>query len=337
MNNMGSQAVDVINLLHEDNIYIVYLSSTDNESIKEAADEFYKEETFSKDNIEGYVNYLINICKEKNIEIFIPSRRMDELCKFKDVFIRNNIKMLIPDDINEFIILNDKIKTYELLKYIVPDAIPEHYLVKDWPSFIGATGKLFANNKVACMKYATDIASNSFRILNTNKHTLKELEKKTDKEKSLLSHSINYTDALEMIKDGLEKDLIVMEYMPGEEVSCDCLKTSKGNIIIPRIKINNKIQKICKNELIMEYCDEILNNISYNTPCNIQFKLNENNIPILLEINTRMSGGVMIASWATGINIPLIAVKQLANEDFSFNDDWKDVKMIQRMNYDKIY
>lgn len=337
MNNMGSQAVDVINLLHEGNIHVVYLSATDSETLKEAADEFYREEVFSKEDIEDYIDYLINICKEKQLEIFIPSRRMEEISAFKETFAENNIKLLVPDNIEEFLLLNDKIKTYELLKDIIPEAIPEHYLVKDWPSFIGATGALFANNKTACMKYTTDIASNSFRILNTNKHTLKELEKKTEKEKSLLSHSMNYTDALEIVKEGLEKDLIVMEYMPGDEISCDCLKTSKGNIIIPRIKVDKKTQRICKDKTIMEYCEKILNNISYNTPCNIQFKLSKEGIPMLLEINTRMSGGVMIASWATGINIPLIAVKQLAGEEFELSTDWKDVKMIQRMNFDKIF
>ena len=70
MNNMGSQAVDVINLLHEDNVYIVYLSSTDNESIKEAADEFYKEETFSKDNFfNNWSKYYNRNCHKEEIEV----------------------------------------------------------------------------------------------------------------------------------------------------------------------------------------------------------------------------------------------------------------------------
>ena len=57
-------------------------------------------------------------------------------------------------------------------------------------------------------------------------------------------------------------------------------------------------------------CKDIYEQIPLANPCNIQFKYLEG-IPYLLEINTRMSGGVQMACAASGVNIPAIAVNKL--------------------------
>ncbi|HAN09459.1 MAG TPA: hypothetical protein DCP90_02470 [Clostridiales bacterium] len=45
-------------------------------------------------------------------------------------------------------------------------------------------------------------------------------------------------------------------------------------------------------------------------PCNIQFKYHEDKL-YLLEVNTRMSGGIQNSCMGADINIPNIAVNQL--------------------------
>ena len=338
INNCGSQAVDIIDLLHKGNIYVVYLSAEESDAIKAVADEFILEKKEANNDILLYCVYLINMCKENNIDIFIPFKKMEEIAKRNNFFEKHGVKVLVPKDGEEFVKLNNKFSTYELLKEVVPEAIPEYYLVKNLSDFKSAFNNLTEARKEICMKYVTDIASNSFRIINTKNHSFKELDIKTPAQKSKIAHSEDYNAIVEMFEKGnLPRDLIVMEYISGMEVSCDCLKTSKGNIIVPRIKINDKVQSICKNENIMKYCEAILNYISYNTPCNIQFKLKEDGTPMLLEVNTRMSGGVMISSWATDINIPLIAVYDALGIDFDLELNWKDVKMISRMSFDRVY
>ena len=49
-------------------------------------------------------------------------------------------------------------------------------------------------------------------------------------------------------------------------------------------------------------------NLQY--PCNIQFKIKDD-IPYLLEINTRMSGGLQMTCEAEKINIPNIALHKV--------------------------
>ena len=53
-------------------------------------------------------------------------------------------------------------------------------------------------------------------------------------------------------------------------------------------------------------------------PCNIQFKL-EGDEPYLLEINTRMSGGLQMSCLAAGVNIPNIALNKLLGRDIPWS------------------
>lgn len=336
MNNTGSQAADIINLLHEENIYVVYYGTSENAAVKQEADEYHIEKIFSVAKTDSYADYLIDLCNKHKIDVFIPFRRMEELSIYKDKFDNAGIKVMIPDNIDMFKKLNNKVETYQMLKEIIPEVIPEYYLAKNLEE-LKKVCSILKDKREVCMKYVTDIASNSFRIINFNKHTLKELEEKTPIEKSKLSHIIDYDALIDILsKEPFRKDIIVMEYLPGKEISCDCLKTSKGNIIVPRKKETDKIQTIFQDPLIMKYCNKILDNIDYDTPCNIQFQMDSSGKPMLLEINTRMSGGVMIASWATGINIPLVAVNQVIGNEFDLDMNWPNVQMVKRMSYDKI-
>ena len=45
-------------------------------------------------------------------------------------------------------------------------------------------------------------------------------------------------------------------------------------------------------------------------PCNVQFKYHDGK-PYLLEVNTRMSGGIQLSCLAAEINIPRLALERL--------------------------
>lgn len=338
MNNCGSQAVEIINLLHkESDLYIVYLSSAEHKEIREVADEFYIEDTSGEFNIEKYKNSLLNFCKSNLIDVFIPFKKMEELSYFKSDFEEFNIKVMLPSNTELFRTLNDKRATYELFESKYSDLIPLYRVFNEDNKYgiFEYLGKLRKKGKIPCIKYVTDIASNSFRVIRSSYRTIEELEVKSNKEKSILTNSITDNDLYYMISHSiLSKDIMVMEYLDGNEISCDCLKTNNGNIIIPRIKAAKYVQSIERVPSLMKLCNNILDDIDYDTPCNIQFKDSSNGLK-LLEINTRMSGGVMFASQATGINIPLLSVKQLCGEKINFDKNWPAMKMIKRIEFEE--
>lgn len=338
MNDCCSQVVDVIKYLHKDsNIKVVYLSSYSDLMVENVADEFYLEELMCSVDIEIYKNYLLDFCLRHNIDIFIPFKEMDKLADYTIDFINNGIKVLIPTDISMFKLLNSKVLTYDLLKDYLPDIIPSYKVfnsetktdIFDYINYLRSTGK------TACFKYVNDIGGNSFRIV-IEKRTIEELNDKSDNEKSKVLHSITDTDLKEMLfSTDMIKDILVMEYADGKEVSCDCLKTTNGNIVVPRIKLTVDTQIIEPNEELLYLCNKILNITDYNAPCNIQFKQTINGYK-LLEVNTRMSGGVIFASEASGINIPLLSVYQLLGKPINFNNSWVGKRMVKKPTFENL-
>ena len=61
---------------------------------------------------------------------------------------------------------------------------------------------------------------------------------------------------------------------------------------------------------IIRYCQDFYGKVNLEMPCNIQFKFS-GEIPYILEVNTRMSGGVQMSYVGSGINIPNIAINKL--------------------------
>ena len=100
-----------------------------------------------------------------------------------------------------------------------------------------------------------------------------------------------------------------MPYLSGPDVSVDCMETNTGRLIIPRFKVGRYSE--VKNDLdVVTCCNTIMDMMRFEMPANIQFKTEGKSL-YLLEINTRMSGGLQLSCKATGINMPAIALNKL--------------------------
>jgi predicted ATP-grasp superfamily ATP-dependent carboligase len=122
------------------------------------------------------------------------------------------------------------------------------------------------------------------------------------------------------------KDLIIMPYLEGAEVSVDALRTASGLIMVPRFKPGGRHEFTRYDETILSLCSTLLEHIRLDAPCNIQFKYREG-VPYLLEINTRMSGGVQYAALAAGVNIPNIAVNHALGVEKPWRIDIREVHL----------
>ena len=114
-----------------------------------------------------------------------------------------------------------------------------------------------------------------------------------------------------------------MPYLPNEEISVDCLKTNSGIIMIPRVKGATRVETIRYDSDILATCQRFFERIPLEMPCNIQFKYLEG-IPYMLEVNTRMSGGVQMACLGSGVNIPNIAVNKLLGIDKHWTNNYEE-------------
>lgn len=330
MNNWFSQSADIIRLLKESNpdFYIISTNGVENPAIQKESDEWYLEGKGKSSTEEEYIEYALDFCKKHKIDVLMPLRKMVEISKNREEFKRIGVTLVVPSEHKTMERFNSKIETYKMLNSVIPLSIPEYEVATNVMEFEQAVDKILDKGKKVCFKCTEDIACRSFRAVDFNRSCIKELNEGSKR-------IIKYRDAIEMLSSVNKfKDIIVMELLEGNEVSCDCLRVQDKNIVIPRIKINTRIQEVSMHKELIDICNDILDYTNYDAPCNIQFKMKNGSNPMLLEVNTRMSGGVQIASWASKINLPSIAINKFIGRNVSFNTSWEDVNMVTREKYD---
>ena len=119
------------------------------------------------------------------------------------------------------------------------------------------------------------------------------------------------------------KNLLAMEYLPGDEYSVDALiMHDQVRIAVPRKR--NRVSGGIVTHGIVERKEELIGATEKILPVfgleyfvNVQFKYAEDGLPKLIDINPRFCGS-HIMSYGAGVNFPLLAVKAAFNEEVDF-------------------
>ena len=168
-------------------------------------------------NAEGYIESILNLIKDEAIDVIIPLAT-NELLPFsynRNLFENIGVKVCIssPTAIENAL---DKGKCYQILKErnLHP---PDFFLVKNIEEFKAAVASLGYPENPVCFKPSRHMhgGGRGFRILNANTKPEDILFQKRPE-----SPYISYDEAIrimERMKDFPE--LLVMEYLPGEEYS----------------------------------------------------------------------------------------------------------------------
>lgn len=311
-NHWFSTAYYLIELMKKDesDIYVIGSNRQIDSVISKVCDEWYKDADLSG---EAYVDYAIDFCREHKIDVFVPRRQMVEISKAKKRFEDMGVKVLV-DDYDTIELLNDKAKTYEYLRSCESLYIPEYFMVNNVEQFKEAYKALSEKYEQVCVKFVRDEGAMSYRRL------VKQVSS-FDKIRVYNGAEMEYQVYEEILAEkGEFDDLMVMPYLPGYEISVDCLSTDAGLIAIPRFKTSGRHEYVRFDEGILKMAEEIMVKTKLQCPCNIQFKLKDE-IPYLLEINTRMSGGLQMGCMAAGVNIPNIALNKLLGKSKAWTID----------------
>ena len=125
-------------------------------------------------------------------------------------------------------------------------------------------------------------------------------------------------------------DLMITEYLPGDEYTVECLFDKDGRLIVclPRIRMATNgsvctIGHVVRDEAIKKIITKISKKLKFCGPINVQFKKDVFGTLKLLEINPRLAGSTPI-SYESGINFPKLSCKQFFNE--VIYEDEKDFK-----------
>ena len=127
-------------------------------------------------------------------------------------------------------------------------------------------------------------------------------------------------------------DILLMEYLGGEEHSVDVL-ADNGRVIyaIPRKRINTTFGvSLCgefdNDEKIIEMTKEIVKILKLNLISNVQFKCHENDsLPYITEINPRPGGTIALNSKA-GVPLLLYGIRHAIGKSFPQNKKIKPLK-----------
>lgn len=309
-NHWFSTSYRLIELMKQDKeeeIYVIGSNRQKDAVIQLVCDEWYQEPDMDG---EAYIEYCLDFCKEHEVHVFVPRRKMVDISKNIARFETLGVRVMV-DSYEKIRILNNKADTYHMFRDDPEVFVPEYYLVNNAESFENAYEKLKEKSEKVCIKFVQDEGGMSFRKITERADRFQRL-------KSYPQAEVVFEELLEILKEkNVFDDMMVMPYLPGDEISADCLNTAKGLIAVPRVKGAGRHEKVRYDAEILGMTKRIMDKIQLEYPCNIQFKVKDG-IPYLLEINTRMSGGLQMSCLAAGINIPNIALNKVIGK----NIDW---------------
>jgi carbamoyl-phosphate synthase large subunit len=114
------------------------------------------------------------------------------------------------------------------------------------------------------------------------------------------------------------QDLLIQEYLPGEEYTVDVLSDLAGTplLAVPRVRLETKDGISSKGKVVRDaelewLCLELARHLGLKGPTCMQLKRDERGRPKFMEVNPRIGGGSMFTTLA-GVNIPMLLLDVIA-------------------------
>ena len=258
----------------------------------------------------SFVDALLSLCKQQNIAIILPlvTKELIPFSQHKGTFTKAGVKLPVTPAAS-LEIANNKSRLYEFLQWR-GIAVPGFRVIETVAQFKEAVAELGYPGNPVCFKPSVSNGSRGFRIISEQMNELDLLfnHKPT-------SVYISLKEAVRILSSGVFPELLVSEYLPGDEYSVDCL-TNHGEalLVVPRLRkrMINGISvegEFVKEENIMAYCRQIIKELQLHGNIGIQVKRSAAGQSLILEINPRVQGSIS-AGLGAGINLPVLAVKQ---------------------------
>jgi carbamoyl-phosphate synthase large subunit len=286
-------------------------------------------------NNPNFIFEVLEICKEEEIDVVLPlvTNELFIFAKAKKIFAQNNIAVSVSD-YEPLLIANDK---YKLMDFCRKNNIPapNFHLVNTWEEFEKAITMLnFPENKI-CFKPPISNGMRGFRILHSDKNAIKNSRLNALINEKPNDVSITYEHFKKIVEESdYFPELLVMEYLPGEEISVDVM-VSKGvmDSAVPRSRDKIKMGisfagKTIKDNEIIEYSRRIVEELKLDGNIGLQFKRDSKGVPKIIESNPRIQGTIVLCV-AAGNNMINNAVRNALGEElFKYETVW-NTRMIR--------
>lgn len=258
----------------------------------------------------NFIEQVLSICERRIIHAVLPlvTKELIPLAQNKKKFEELETKVLVSN-VDSLEIANNKSRLYQFLEWRGIE-VPKYKVVENADQFRLAVEELGASGKPVCFKPSVSNGSRGFRVIakDVDEHELLFNEKPN-------STYISFGDAIRILSSKQFPELLVTEYLPGDEYSVDCL-ANRGEVklIVPRLrtKMINGISvegEFVNDAHVIAYCSEIIKELQLHGNIGIQVKRSSEGKSLIVEINPRVQGTI-VAGLGAGINLPVLAIKQ---------------------------
>jgi carbamoyl-phosphate synthase large subunit len=301
-------AAGILKCLHKEPAFNVVVADANPDAIGKYLNNSFETIPYATDPV--FAETMIALCRKKNIHVLLPlvTRELIPLSQHQQAFELAGVKLLASSTAS-LEIANNKSRLYEFLQWR-GIAIPDFRIVETVEQFIIAIEELGYPHQPVCFKPSVSNGSRGFRIID---ESINEPDLLFNYKPS--STFIKRSDAIRILSAAPFPELLVSEYLPGEEYSVDCLANQGQSVlIVPRLRkrMINGISvegEFVQEQSIIDYCRAIIAALQLHGNIGLQVKKSVSGQFLLLEINPRVQGTIA-AGLGAGINLPVLAAKQ---------------------------
>jgi len=263
-----------------------------------------------------YATWALGFARQHGVDVVVPRVGMAELADAHAEFAAAGTALVCPagDTVRLF---EDKAAAYRAAAQLgLP--VPPHHLVTDAAGLRAAYQQLREIAQVICMKPARATGADGFRIVSSVGPGLAELLGPA-KAQIPLDWACAALDGAQAAGRHVPP-LVVMPYLPGPEVSVDALCDRDGRTLLALGRRNYHRRGVIVDDLPARGVAEVLNlahRVAYLSNTQVRYWQgpgDDEPRPYLLELNTRISGGLFQTALA-GVNLPWAAVRLALGED----------------------
>jgi carbamoyl-phosphate synthase large subunit len=283
-------------------------------------------------NASDFIDKTIEVCEEEAVQVVLPitTRELFELSKNKSRFQSIGIRVVVSE-LEGLSVANDKGKLHRFADDLgIP--VPEGRYCDTLECLKSCAEDLFSRHDQLFFK---PVLGNGSRGIGKITKTAELLE---NEKAGLVSRTLS--EWCLRLPEKPTTPWLLTEYLPGVEFSVDAYITN-GNVLVNIPRSRDKMISgisvsgtFVQHQLIIDNTQRLIQKLGLEGPIGVQWRVDRNGVPRLLEINPRLQGTTSVLR-QVGVNIPLIAVKQALGLKETISKDvkwgrkftrhWKDV------------
>ncbi|MGI8666570.1 MAG: ATP-grasp domain-containing protein [Jatrophihabitans sp.] len=275
---------------------------------------------------EDYLRWALAFTAEHRVDVFVPRLELAALAAGRQRFAEQGVALLAPPSPAVDLFENKAAAYADAAGRGLP--VPPYRQVTDGASLLAAFDEISAQTGGACLKPVTGVGGDGFRLLTTDRLCLADVL-------GPLSATVNVHAVADALDAAIEQagpiaPLLVLPVLPGPEVSVDVLADPAGKplVAIGRAK-HGRRRRIVDDPAARGIAETLVqaHQLSYLSNTQVRYWQgpgDQRARPYLLEVNTRISGGLFQTS-LTGLNLPWAAVRLALGEEVDLAEPRYDI------------